>query len=549
MLRAPSNRSRLPACGPPLSRLVRRGLLLGTALWVCACHDADRTNPVDPVPAATWAVTLHAPLAHADTGAVELTWTQYRGPAFIAYSVVRRQFQREPEVLATGITVKDTVFWDRSATPYTDYAYHVVTALRGGEVESNEAELIYELPPISLTGLEMSSETATARLEWSPYTGPGFVAYEIRRTDEVGRTAIYEVGGDATHAVFTDSLLAGNTEYSYQVAVRTDWGPDVSVVSGELSGRFHELVETIDLPRPQNLNINAVDIAIDEMDRLWVAVSLISSTSSRQVQQGVRIWSPSVLGSYRTFLDAVPASHSPVRLAVSGGTLYVAVADTGGQLALGVVDLDGLSLDWSTRVEMAGEAPVSLREGDGELVAVDDLAMLCILDAMGGELLRVEDGMAVTVPEAGPLQEALYVPEYGPGSPPTDVWILLAPLRHEHRVFGVTQVTDVIFGRGDAYDDGVGAGQGQIINPLCLAHDRERDRIYVIEGHAVLRVLRGGGEVEGTRFITQWGSFGSGPGQFQVSPATAVAIAVDSQGKVYVADGANGDGRVQVFAP
>lgn len=519
------------------------------ALWLYACHDSSRTNPVDPVRAPKWAVALLPPAAHSDSGAVELTWTRYRGPAFTAYRVVRREFQREPEVLVSGLAELDTVYWDRNARPYTSYAYSVVTALEGGDLESNEEELTYELPTISLTGLEMSSETATARIEWSPYSGPAFTAYEVRRADEVGRITVYELQGDATRTAYTDSLLAGNTEYSYQVAVRTEWGADVTVLSGTLSDRFHGLEETIDLPGPQNMDLNSVDIAIDEMAELWVAATLISSTSSRQVQPGVRVWSPSALGYYRTFLDAVPASRSPVRLAVTGGSLYVAVADTGGQLVVGAIDLDGPQLTWSARLQMAGGAPVGVHESDGELVVADDLGMLYVLDTADGGMVREVDRMALTVAEATPLQEALCVHGYGRGTTPTDEWILLAPLRHEHRVFGVSQVTDVIFGRGPAYDDGVGTGNGQVINPLCLAHDRERDRIYVVEGHGVLRVLRGGAEVQGTRYITQWGSFGSSPGQFQVSPVTAVAIAVDSRGKVYVADGANGDGRVQVFAP
>jgi DNA-binding beta-propeller fold protein YncE len=45
------------------------------------------------------------------------------------------------------------------------------------------------------------------------------------------------------------------------------------------------------------------------------------------------------------------------------------------------------------------------------------------------------------------------------------------------------------------------------------------------------------------KFITKWGSTGSGDGQFQVP----IGIAINSKGLVYVTD--LGNSRVQVFAP
>ena len=48
------------------------------------------------------------------------------------------------------------------------------------------------------------------------------------------------------------------------------------------------------------------------------------------------------------------------------------------------------------------------------------------------------------------------------------------------------------------------------------------------------------------RYITKWGRFGRERGEFQISPPTALSVAVDSQGRIYVADG---EERVQVFSP
>ncbi len=84
----------------------------------------------------------------------------------------------------------------------------------------------------------MRSETATAHLAWNPYTGPGFVAYEVRRTDEGGGATVHEMPGDVSSSRFVDSLREGNTEDSYQVVVRTEWGPHVVVAAGALISKF-----------------------------------------------------------------------------------------------------------------------------------------------------------------------------------------------------------------------------------------------------------------------------------------------------------------------
>jgi DNA-binding beta-propeller fold protein YncE len=66
------------------------------------------------------------------------------------------------------------------------------------------------------------------------------------------------------------------------------------------------------------------------------------------------------------------------------------------------------------------------------------------------------------------------------------------------------------------------------------------DNFYVTDGYGNARV------VEFTRdgkFVRAWGSYGSGPGQFN----TPHAIAVDSKGRLYVSDRENN--RIQIFDP
>lgn len=66
--------------------------------------------------------------------------------------------------------------------------------------------------------------------------------------------------------------------------------------------------------------------------------------------------------------------------------------------------------------------------------------------------------------------------------------------------------------------------------------------IFVADGHTVgtgnARVVKFSKD---GKFITQWGEHGSGPGQFEVPHA----IAIDSKGRIYVAD--RGNRRIQIF--
>ncbi|MBT5963943.1 MAG: hypothetical protein HOG99_20545, partial [Gemmatimonadetes bacterium] len=106
-----------------------------------------------------------------------------------------------------------------------------------------------------------------------------------------------------------------------------------------------------------------------------------------------------------------------------------------------------------------------------------------------------------------------------------------------------------IGGQSEVYDDGIGLGSGQLLNPLVLDLDRDRERLVVVESRGILQVLDASDRtVSKRRGITSLGTFGQGPGQFFVTPLTAVGVAVDGQGRIHVADAATDGGRVQVFA-
>jgi hypothetical protein len=91
---------------------------------------------------------------------------------------------------------------------------------------------------------------------------------------------------------------------------------------------------------------------------------------------------------------------------------------------------------------------------------------------------------------------------------------------------------------GPAGPPGSGVPGSGLVRPTDVAWDRAGN-IYIADGigpnNRVAKFDKDG------RFITHWGSTGSGPGQFN----GVKAIAVDAQGNVYVADA--GNKRIQVF--
>jgi hypothetical protein len=94
-------------------------------------------------------------------------------------------------------------------------------------------------------------------------------------------------------------------------------------------------------------------------------------------------------------------------------------------------------------------------------------------------------------------------------------------------------------GRGGRGPAGSGTPGSTFNRPADVAWDRAGN-IYVADGigtnNRVAKFDKDG------RFISQWGSTGSGPGQFN----GVKALAIDDQGNVYVAD--TGNKRIQVFA-
>jgi len=172
------------------------------------------------------------------SGTIVLRWERYRDSGFEAYQVRRRVSEMlRDTLLFQGADVGDTTFVDTSARADVPYVYTVVVSALGRELESNSLERRLSLLPVEMLSPEFDSETASAALAWTPYQGPRFHAYQVRRRT---RDQVYRVVGemaDSSAASFTDRGLLGNTEYVYQVVVLTERGEEVRCA--EVTGALH----------------------------------------------------------------------------------------------------------------------------------------------------------------------------------------------------------------------------------------------------------------------------------------------------------------------
>ena len=229
---------------PPVRDLSSLWLLTAPLLLVLACsHDSPRENPFDPTltPPVELQVTLD------DTaGTATVTWTQYEGDQpFAAYWVLRNiDKSTEVDTLEQISGQVQTAYTDTSLAPGTDYVYRVSVVYAGGlEVASPGVRVRpLVLPPVAIRSLDFDSRTASAALVWTPYRGPRFQAYHIRRGTEELVSQTIQVLPDSAATSWTDSGLLGVAQYSYQVVVVTERGEEVA--SRQLSGGIHRAVTT-----------------------------------------------------------------------------------------------------------------------------------------------------------------------------------------------------------------------------------------------------------------------------------------------------------------
>ncbi len=528
--------------------------------WIEVVNTAGFGVPSEPLSVQSFTVTGVELTSIADspaTGHIVLTWDPYIGPGFDGYEIWRRAFGEDTARLDSIPEVETSAWTDTTARPGADYFYWVNTIVFGAGFESARAEISYEIPAVRIESLLLSSETATAELAWSQYDGPRFQAYEVHRRVEGGLNVPVELLETQTITSYTDTVLDGNTEYLYRVVVHTEWEGGISSASPERSGIFYPLVETRELQSISNSEAQAIGAALDGMDDIYIAMSAISTTTARAMQAGVQVMFPGGDG-YRPYFSRlegnslIPHRLSPVRLAVdTGGRVYTAVSDTVSKsVVLGAIDTDRREL-WFRLIDTDGAFPAGLYEDeDGSIVMIDYEGFMYRSDSEGNVEGPLDLIRKTLIADQGiPVQHVVRAPEAGAGSG-NDQFFFSVPDRERNHIIAKTKVTDTIYGGNDStFDDGVGPDSGETLDPLVIAFDASSTRLMVMEARGLLQVFDARSQDTERRFVTKWGRFGDAPGEFQVSPPTAIDMVVDSQGRIHVVDGGSEGGRFQVFAP
>ena len=104
-----------------------------------------------------------------------------------------------------------------------------------------------------------------------------------------------------------------------------------------------------------------------------------------------------------------------------------------------------------------------------------------------------------------------------------------------HQVFEFTHDGDLVLTMGTDRESGVDATHFDLPTDVAVLPDGS---FYVSDGYGNTRVVKYSSTGE---FLFQWGTKGSGPGEFDLPHG----IALDSEGRVYVADRSNS--RIQIF--
>ena len=231
---------------PRIPRFSPLWWLTGTLLLALACsHDSPRDNPLDP----TLTPPVELQVALDDTaGTATLTWTRYEGEAeFGEYWVLRNV----PGLVRVDTTVLtdpgQTSFTDASAVHGTSYSYRVCVVNSDGLVVSSQAKETgsLTLPSVQILSAAFDARTATVTLQWTPYKGPRFAAYRLRRTEGPQSIDVARLVDGAVTS-FVDSGLAGGTEYSYDLSVLTDRHEEIA--GDQVTGGFHLPVQVWPLP-------------------------------------------------------------------------------------------------------------------------------------------------------------------------------------------------------------------------------------------------------------------------------------------------------------
>ena len=149
------------------------------------------------------------------SGQIVLTWTASAGA--MKYSVKRSATAGGPygelgQPAATTLT-------DATAAQGLTWFY-VVAALSGGIASFNSSEVSATTIPATPAGLSATGASTSIALQWT--ASPGAVSYDVLRAPAGSTT--FAALGTSTTAQYTDTGLALNSSFSYQVSARNAAG-------------------------------------------------------------------------------------------------------------------------------------------------------------------------------------------------------------------------------------------------------------------------------------------------------------------------------------
>jgi glucose/arabinose dehydrogenase len=181
--------------------------------WRLIKLDADTTPPTAPADPRTSNLTC--------TGVV-LSWTASSDDVGVAFYDVYHDGQLMTSVPGTALSAELTV------VPGATWGLYVNARDAAGNVSQASATVPITVPqcqsdtepPTTPTGVTATASGTTVTVRWAPATdNVGVTGYEVLRDGTVAGSA----GGAATTS-FTDSGLAANTRYQYQVRARDAQG-------------------------------------------------------------------------------------------------------------------------------------------------------------------------------------------------------------------------------------------------------------------------------------------------------------------------------------
>jgi hypothetical protein len=457
--------------------------------------------------------SLLAPQIDNAQGIIALRWNAYVGPDFERYEIRRRSFGGE-QLLGTKTAVADTTWTDTDPEPRTEYFYWITTIAAGLELDSQRQETAYDLPPIELLQAELSHHSATATLSWTRYQGPGFVGYQVQQ--RAGRLSEETVTllEDIDAISYVDALLDGNTNYEYRIIVRSRW-QGIQVESNTLGGSFYRLLENQPLAPRANSAAHALALALDQEDRRYVGSTIILTTTANTIEAGLWVEFPD--GDFRRYFQShVPHALSAIHLAVDAGIVYATVRTEGGRLLVGAIN-EAKRQQWLFAEELGDVFPVGIFvDADGKATVSDAQGQLYRFDN-SGQLEEIDDGLAVSTAQAIPLEYLFWSRDVLGNE--DDQLFIVAPNRPINHLIGRIWSPPFFGGRSIVFDDGVGLGNGETLNPLVVGFDRRHNRVVVLEESGRLQVLHADQNIA-PHYLTKWGTFGEGPGEFAPSPKT-----------------------------